>query len=341
MKKIVLFVCFLMCFILTHSQISVAPIHVGTAKKFEDGVIDKFKTTKTIFVLPESINKDDYNSVLSEYWTVTPYELVDYDEFNLSDYFDGNFSIAEVKKLDLDDIYNNTNSLIFALDVYFFKDGIEDKLAKVKNKESSKYHKEFYENTYRIARVLLFPKYSFFYQIYLLSAEKKLNEDSLRDLMYKEDCFHNLQVGFFKNYIQQVDSMINQGKVYWMYGNDVKENLKMLKTDTLYIPEYIEKEYSEPKFFATKESNETFAEVIEEYKLPFKVISEDDLNKKIISNEPIYYLRFARMVHQKFIIVVDGQTGEEIYKKYVPGIASKLNIQPRQIRDISETIKGL
>ena len=52
------------------------------------------------------------------------------------------------------------------------------------------------------------------------------------------------------------------------------------------------------------------------YDYKYQIISSEELNKKIMNNEPIYYLMYVRLNSDRFLSVVNAQTGEVVYRAY-------------------------
>lgn len=315
------------------AQVSVSPRITGPLTEFSQEELEAFKKTETIFVLPTHISQEEYETVLSKVWTITPYKLVDYKDFDLSNYANGNYSVVEIKKRDL-----KSMSYYYALELYMFINDISEELSGISNKFSSKYERLVEKNTLPVASVMLVEKLSSMVDLVMSGRADKLDDETLREIFYAEDFFYNFHIGLLSNYLQLINSKLTAGKGYWIYGNDNSQDLALLKESTLYIPQYILDDYEDNKKMSVGEKDIAFEEIIEAYKFPFEVIGDEALDKKILNQEKIFYLRFARMSYQKFITVVDASTGEEIYRKYIPGAKSKKNIQERQLENLSVLI---
>lgn len=112
--------------------------------------------------------------------------------------------------------------------------------------------------------------------------------------------------GFFKNFIQQIqDYMKNlaaKGK-----SDDVADPSKIaeLKNATLYVPKYVLNDASKDK---------TPEELFSKYPNKYQMISSEDLNKKILAGENVYYLITCIYGQNcKIVNVVNSQTGQLVY----------------------------
>ena len=67
------------------------------------------------------------------------------------------------------------------------------------------------------------------------------------------------------------------------------------------------------------------------------IISDEELNNKILNNEELYYLRYVRMNAERFLQVVNSKTGEIIYRNYITGMS--YNIKSKDIKELNDKIK--
>ena len=80
----------------SYSQVSVGPRHIGKSEKFKKGVLDKFKSTETIFLLSNIYEKEVYEKILKDSWDVTPYKVVDLESFEIENYLSNKYSVAQL-----------------------------------------------------------------------------------------------------------------------------------------------------------------------------------------------------------------------------------------------------
>lgn len=141
----------------------------------------------------------------------------------------------------------------------------------------------------------------------------------------------NWGVGILENYIQSMMTYFNHNqdrKLYSAITN--KAELLKLKTETLYVPDYVLIQYE-------KKTNNVIAkhvesELFKKYTLKHKLLTIEELNAKIANKkESIYYFIYVKSRYDKFISVVNSVTGEIIYARYTP---MSYNIQPDDLNDL-------
>src|SRR6187431_812088 len=95
MKKITLLFALLLSATI-YSQVAISPSYRGADEEFEKEDLNNFKKTTTVFVLSNVYKKAEYEKILKEVWTITPFIVVDYNDFVVNKYADGNYSIAKL-----------------------------------------------------------------------------------------------------------------------------------------------------------------------------------------------------------------------------------------------------
>lgn len=120
----------------------------------------------------------------------------------------------------------------------------------------------------------------------------------------------NFKLGYLKNYYTVMSNNLSSNSLYDGYAEVTKEeNLRKLKTQTLYIPQDVEQKNNGLFNRDDKDLNK----LAEDYQFPKEFISIDDLNKKILSGEKVYYLFYNQNNSKKVISVTNSKTGETIY----------------------------
>src|SRR6185437_2358158 len=112
--------------------------------------------------------------------------------------------------------------------------------------------------------------------------------------------------GFFKNFLQQIQDNMKALKATGK-AEDVADPSKIaeLKNNTLYVPNYILKK------------DEKAEEMFSKYSNKYQMISSQDLNKKIMAGENIYYMLTCIYGQNcKIINVINSQTGQLVYSSY-------------------------
>ncbi|CAC9973467.1 hypothetical protein [Flavobacterium panici] len=337
MKRILL-VMMLVFSIKNYSQVSVSPSDRGANEKFEKGELEKFKATTTIFVLPQINQKEDYEKILKEVWTVTPYKLVEFKDFNITGYADDAYSFAElfgdIRVTGKGTVYVHTNFGIQLLDQEKFEKGFA-KLKSDDKKYSRKLKSLFNENLSFVARAPLSVNSKFLADAMVARSDEKAG--LLYDRMYTEKSFTNTNLGMLKNYFQQINKLLTKGENIGLYDDFVTPEVKNLKDNTLYIPEAYKLEFSPWRISEKERDEKDLKELLEDYKYKYEFIKDEDLEKKILNNEEIYYLRYVSMNANKYLQVVNAKTGDPVYYFYG---AATYNLKDNDFEKISKAISG-
>lgn len=338
MNKSLLFVLLFFSFSAI-SQVSVSSRHTGTSKKIDEKDLNRFYKTKTIFLFSNIYDKSIYEEILKQSWTVTPYEIVNINDFDLYNYLDGSYSFASIGSHKIiRQKKNNFNStyLYCYFDFYMYdeKEKIKEleKLAKKSEKKIKDYN-ILVNNKINLALFYLYPKDDFIDKIY------KESNDIVSGALVKEDMFFNYKPGFLVNYFQKINQLLKDNQTNWMYAKDAKSELANLRTVTLYVPEYLVNNYSAWKLEDKPKTEEEKVEFFSKYKYKYEYISDDEVSKKILNKEEFYYLRYARTNSERFLQVINSKNGEIVYSDYMTGLSYQL--KESHIKDLSDKIKKI
>jgi len=337
MKRILL-ITMLVLSIKNYSQIAITASYRGANEPFEKGELEKFKATTTVFVLPQLNKKEDYEKILKEVWTVTPYKVVDFKDFKMTDYADGKYSIAkfigDITTSGKGTVYIHTNFAIRILDKEKFDKGFA-KLKVDDKKYNRKLSELFRENLTYIARFPLSVNNKFLVDA-MAGARSDEKIGSLYDRMYTDQSFTNTNLGMLKNYFQQINQIISKGEHSGLYDDFTTPEVKNLKENTLYIPEAYMMEYNPWKGTEKLRDEKDLKKLVEDYKYKYQFIRDEDLEKKILNNEDIFYLRYVSMNGNKYLDVVNAKTGNPVYYFYGAGFA--YNLKDDDFKNISKAI---
>lgn len=330
-SSLIFFVCISIgCF----AQVSVGPRHAGKAKKFDKGVLEKFKNTETIFVLSETLDRYDYLRILEDSWDVTPYQIVHIADFDIDKYLNNNYSIAKLggfkRTTSMD--YGSYTSLFTYIDFLMYDgDEISKNLEKLSPRKKKKRKEDIIEeNAQKIARIYIYPKDDFIHT----SMSKSMDETFVS--LYIDDVFFNYKPGFIKNYFQKVNKLIKDEEVYWMYENDYEVELRNLASNKLYIPSYMAIKYNGWTAKDSEEDEENIEDIFKKYDYQYEIIDDMELSDRIMNNEELYYIRYVRMNTERFLQVVNSKNGEIIYRNYIPGLSYK--IKSKHIKNLNKDI---
>ena len=336
MKKHILFILLLTC-IYSYSQVSVGPKHYGKPGKFKSGTLKNFKNSTTIFVFSNVFDKEVYEDILKNSWTVTQYKIVSHEDFNPLDYDKGNYSFATLqgfKRVKTTKMGSIVVSLYTHFDILMYDfESINKKLEKLSPKKiKKKFNSVLSENKISIARFHLYPSGDF------VSTALRKNMSEIYTSMFTDDVFYNYKPGSLKNYFQKLNELIKNEEIYWMYEeNDYTKEIIKLPKNTLFILSYLSKKVDAWTATDLERKDKEVIELYDNYEFTYKFISDDDLDERILNGEEFYYLRYVRVNAQKFLEVVNSKSGDIIYRNYVTGLA--YNIKPKHLKELNKTIK--
>lgn len=320
MRNSVLFLFMLFC---NHSFAQLSVGHEPYTKKtgLDSITMSRFKATTTLFILPDKIPETTYDSILKAFWTITPYHLIKHSRFHIEDIDSNKHSFAyistTVKTIDKP---KSIHVFIFSnLDLFMV----------------NPFHKkeDWLSHKVPIASVGLYPKNTSLRPI----ADLRKKEMLLNRFIYEENPFFDFNPGFFKNYIQQINTHLKQQLPFYLYETETSSELKNLSNAILYIPEYLGL-----KFNGFRETNSAAPSIFinnlfESYEYRYSIVSRDNLSRLIMDQQPIYYARFTRINTQRFLQIVNAHTGNIVYRTYISG--SSYHLKQRQITQLSEAIK--
>jgi len=327
---------FLFTYFTSHAQVFVSPENSGSKKKAKVSTFEKFKNTKTIFVLSTVHEQQEYEKILHDVWKVTPYQLVRPEDFEMEEYLDGNHSIVQLiaEKELIDMKYGGKSTWTYSYLDFKIYDGlaISENLNRLSAKKRvNKQETIIAENSASLATVQLFAKDELTNSIFFKAPKTVI------DTMYHHEVFFNYSLGMLKNYFQKVNNLIENEESYPLSENEYLPELKNLATNKLYIPSYMTIKYSALGVKDSEENQGNILEVIDNYAYPYEFISDKELSDKIINNEAFYYLRYARMNTARYLEVVNAISGEIVFANISSGLAYK--IRPKQIKELNKSIE--
>jgi hypothetical protein len=318
MKKTLLF---LLISVSSYSQIV-----VGKWKMFDQSPdknkieqIDLLKQKKTLFILPPTFNIKDYDQALSGVWTISPYEViwtVDFDKLSVDerltkypnkDY--SYFKLASTKYTTtmksgakVDYLFNTMN-----LNVYKFK------------KTNKKGFDEF--DATSVATIFFSP-----------NIEQRRDNPTSKNINPR--LFQNFDLGYLKTYLKIVNKELLANGYLNCYDDYVnKQTIGNLKSKTLFIAESVGVKYN--AFSRTEGKKRENDELLEDYKFPYEVVTDEQLNDKLLEDEEIYYLQYTQVNGIKLISVLNSKTAEVLYTSKT---SMSYNIKPKDFKDISKKI---
>ncbi|OOV17052.1 hypothetical protein [Flavobacterium sp. LM4] len=344
MKSILLVIMFVLS-VENYAQVAVTPSERGANEEFKKGQLENFKTTTTVFVLPETYKKEEYEKILKEVWTVTSFKVVDFKDFKHLDFVNGSYSFAEIfgdlLRTSSGTMYLHTNLGIKVLS----KEKFEKEFRKLKTDDKNydkKLRDVINESLSYVARIPLCPTNEFLRNALgsLDLMKLKFPEEKMGKLygeMYAKVSFTNVNLGMLKNYFQQINQIITKGEHCGLYEDFVNAKIKNLKESILYIPEVYMMKYDAWRFSETLRDEKEIKKLLEDYKYKFQFIKDEDLEKKILDNEDIYYLRYVSMNGNKYLQIVNAKSGDPAYYIYD---AMSYNLKDDDFKKINKAIEA-
>lgn len=289
-----------------------------------DEALESLKGTTTYFIVPKGVSAEDKNELstkLSEVWTLTDkIEFITMEDFKSTDYRGQKVNFISMVGNHIRVNKNYWHSPYYMLNKNAHPRGAQTNynvLAFWGPDDNKQYrHYGEFKLTYNI--------YSWFKKNG--RNQKKMQTDLVNNVEYVGNWFNAYIVNSLA-FIQ--DKIKNKEAVGTDYRLEKKEELGLLKQKTLYIPDYV----LETRRGFTKEKD-----LLKSYKHPVKVISKEELNKKVMNSaEPIYYLIATGTHDTQLISIINSKTSELVYHDY---IGNSIKLKAKHLAKLSKAIGG-
>lgn len=302
---------------------SVSPTNLYVTK-IKDSEFDYLKNTTTSFIVPEQLDFEKTKNLISSIWTFNDIIFIPHDEYNEDDYVIAENTIIR--------IHNDSYSLE------------KTTLGKGTRTINSWYVLKFEMISYPSVRINkkgkkdeeIFRVADVFFTQSILNRYKNspaYNKKKTKGISNEPD-YYNFDYGYIKNYFQTLNDKLNKKEqLNVRKGIENEEKLKGLKNQTLYVPDWILK--TSNAFTGGLGKIREPKELFGKYEYPYKMISYNDLNDKILNGEKFYYLMHSQFNEYKLLSVIDSVTGEMIYLIENKGYS----IKSSDIKDINKLIK--
>lgn len=344
MKRIILIVFSFLSIIKLYSQINIGQsrsLHNTYMIDLKESQFDLVKNSTTYFIVPNQLNYEEVQKNIQQIWTLNEITFVSQDEYekNKYEYVSAGNSVIRIVKGDGVHAIERTKTTDFAMptertSTQIIKLGLNFKFAMFYYENVEKNKKdEIQIKSFRVAEVYFTP--SIKYRINAFGATKLLWKKRNADFdMTKEPDSYNFNIGYIRNYFQALNEKLLKGENFKVRdGVKNKLKLKELKNQTLFAPDWVLKQYS----FITRDLKEivTPQELFKKYEYDYKVISNNELNAKILAGEDFYYFMYTQFNDYKILSVIHSITGEIIYL-----IEDKsFNVKDSDLKDISKLMK--
>ncbi len=322
---------------------AMAQINVGKSKspinlyvsKHKKGVFDKVKETKTVLVVPKSLDAEKFKAIITDLWTFNEVIFVNQETYDKTseNYITPDYSIISLidhgyEKQRIEGVMGPASTRTVA-DYIVFKFRM---LSDFQNIKKTKKGKLKYD-AITIAELFFTPNIR--YRQDFSSKTRIGSMDKINEKYGEELGFYNFDLGYIKNYFQELHSkLVHAENLVMEDGIEKKDKLKVLKNQTLFAPKWILKKYN--ALAATWGKTRTQEELFSKYGYAYEIIDNDILNQKILSGEDFYYLMHTQFNQKKIISIIHSTNGEIIYLKEA-GVS--YNIKDSDLKTIAKFIK--
>lgn len=319
MKKIIV-ASLLLISVMAYSQINVgrsrSPINLYVVGHKPE-VFEKLKKTKTVFVLPKSLDVEKLQTLIKDVWTVNEISFIDQETFKnqKENYIKEGLSIithidSGYSKQKTGGFMGPGTRTVGAFIVFKFM-----MVSDFKNIKKDKKGRLKYDAT-NIAEIFFTPNIRLRQDFnYSKGGKMKIGSfDKINAKYGEEPGFYNFDLGYIKNYFQELNRKLDNEEVYKIEDGIVnKEKLKELQDKVLYVPEWVLKKYN--ALAATWGKTRTAEKLFKKYNFKYEIISNESINDKILAKDDFYYLMHTQFNQKKIISVINSLTGEIIYSK--------------------------
>ena len=300
------------------SQVTVGTRMFGSFQDFDKGEYKIIKGKTTVFVV-DDLDVSEFENMIKDVWTYNKYIVVDRANYDEEAYKTEQYAPFVVEG------FNKTvtsSSGMVSEYVYIY------------------YH--YYYYTFKKRKKKTKVKKRTIAGVFLSGSPETiwatLGSKTFGDL---DEGYTNYGLGYLKNYLQKINYEFEDEGYSFAYAEDYdKKKLKALKNKTLYVPDFIKNKYHAWMMSSkggTEEERDDKDGLFKKYDHPYEWISKDALNEKIMNaTEDFYYLMYVRVNSQKILAVMNGYTGEMIYRDYQ---TLSYNIKRKDISRIGAKIK--
>ncbi|MES2764212.1 MAG: hypothetical protein V4677_18490 [Bacteroidota bacterium] len=287
--------------------------------------IEKIKkgTTYVAMKNPSDESSKVFIEIFKKYWTISKIEFIKYSDiknhispensfFSVGGYmtdtqFINSFGSGRGIHYEITHIYLE----LWTCDEAYFKNTKPDKVFDTQDK-------------WEVGRIELFTDFP------TLSSPRNIYQSDYNDW---ENHIRNWGPGILKNQLQALMVLLQKGEKKSLYTSSFDEKqLKNLNTDTLFIPDYVMTKFN--KFSGDESEFHKQKDLFEDYNLPYKIITKEQLNNKIITDKNgFYYMIYIKSSTDKYISIINSLTGEIVYSKYSP---VSYNIKPGDLKAIQK-----
>ncbi len=254
----------------------------------------QLKSRTVLFVLPVSEYPylEDYKAMLPTAWSLTPIEVIKFDEMERYENFTDRYAFFIIRGYE---ITTPTH-----INTHFYLDLTYD----LKDKKHKKVHSG------RFCRIELSPEFE--------TVNYNFEKPDIVEQVYERSQFRNFSVPYMMAYLRFVQKNLLNKKNAHVYDEYTDAALRnRLQKDTLYIPENTV--YNRNKFTgAESKKDEKF---FDSYGGRYKHISDRDLIDLIKNRDnkkPIFIFEYVLSSTEKYVSVLEVNSGTFVYRRITP-----------------------
>jgi len=298
-----------------HAQFQIGDAMVptgGRAGALKDDDLETFKKSTTIFVVQPNDEPHiaDFRKSIAEMWTITPFRVVTADSMRhfrgkkYSLFSFGGFTISRTSSSGM-----TTTSTHISYDLtipnYNRKGEVDGRTI--------------------LARFILSPDLGTVSELsrpgntFEGKKAREERESSQGARLNKSAKYSNWGPGQIRGYLKAINDHLAAAKRRGIFDEIIeKSEIKALARDTIYLPNYLNDKLNPfSRTEKTDEDDEVEEGAAKAYPFPHRYINKEDLERLILnSSKPIYHLIYVRSSSNKYISVVEAQSGKIIYSLF-------------------------
>ncbi|MGB5983152.1 MAG: hypothetical protein WBG46_13505 [Nonlabens sp.] len=348
---------------MTHAQVNVGVIDGNNnLRPLNPELTKEIKEATLIFVKPKYFKTESVTEILESSWTISPYKIVDYNDFDPLEYQGPNFTVCRIyphvmprsNNMGLRYYLVNNQLEFYTLD----PDLLTKNIAEIEEDTNSERYNSQIRNALIRSRnawasISLFDNAASVGDInqseteqvkqrlrregLISEAEDQLEIEDIYRTVNEKNYFLNLNQGWLKNYIQAVNDAVENDMVLSRYQNRYGEAVINLKNQRLLIPEYVGLKMSVLDDDVELDQ-ELLAKVLKKYKYDREIVSASEIGQRILNGDDFYYLRYAPVFDWQFIEVVHSTTGKIIFSNHESKSVFTPNFRKKHFKVLSKAI---
>lgn len=326
MTKVSVFIVLFFMIFSVNAQVSIGR-SVSPTNLYIRGIHEKYfdflETTTSYLIVPESLDFEITKEIISDVWTYNDIVFVpaeDYDEQSLMQKGNTIIRIHDTGyKLERKE-EGNTTRTVNAWFAYKFE--LISYYEVTVNKKGKKK-----PDILKLADICFTQSMHHRYKM-----QPAYNVKKAQNIIDEPDIY-NFYLGYIKNYFQILNKGLTERRTIDLEEKFIDEsNMKLLKDQTLYAPEWILKRIN--PFTGMVKAIEQPEKLFKDYEHSYEMLSYDALNDKILSGEEFYYLMQTQFNEHQILSIINSVSGAIIYSAE----RKSYKVSSKDIRGISKLI---